>query len=90
MSRCRRFRVAGRVQGVFFRAAARAEARRLGLSGWVRNLADGDVEAVACGDDSCLDDFAAWMWQGPPHARVDNVVSEVVEAESPGVDFVVR
>lgn len=65
--------VSGRVQGVYYRATASQEARRLGLQGWVRNLADGRVEAVAEGPRGNVEDFVRWCHEGPPHARVDDV-----------------
>lgn len=65
--------VSGRVQGVFYRASAEAHARKLGLVGWVRNLPDGRVEAVAEGPPEALDAFVAWCHKGPPAARVDEV-----------------
>lgn len=68
--------VAGRVQGVYYRAAAVAEAKRLGLVGSVRNLPDGRVEVIAKGDAGALAELAAWLWQGPPAARVDAVQLE--------------
>ena len=73
MTRCRRFVVSGLVQGVGFRYAASDEARRLGLSGWVRNLANGDVEALACGEADALAAFERWLWQGPRAGRVTEV-----------------
>ena len=62
--------VRGRVQGVGFRASAAHEARRLGLSGWVRNLFDGTVEVLAAGEDAAVDGLAAWLKQGPRGAHV--------------------
>lgn len=73
---CRRFVVSGRVQGVFFRASAQQAALRLGLTGWVRNRADGCVELIACGDDAKLHELEKWLWQGPPNASVEEVVVE--------------
>jgi len=73
---CRRYFVRGRVQGVFFRASARNEALRLGLTGYAKNLADGRVEAVACGEAPALEEFQRWLQHGPPAARVDEVSSE--------------
>ncbi len=70
---CAHFIVRGLVQGVFFRASTEATARRLGLSGWVRNSANGDVELIACGTMSQLDDLEKWLWQGPPSASVTGV-----------------
>lgn len=75
MSVCRRFTVSGRVQGVAFRAAALDEARRLALTGWVRNLPNGEVEALACGEAAALDAFERWLWQGPRAARVTSVMA---------------
>ena len=69
MSPCRHFLVTGSVQGVFYRAATQETARRLGLGGWVRNCADGNVELVACGDAAKLKELEQWLWQGPPRAR---------------------
>jgi acylphosphatase len=71
---CARFHVSGRVQGVFFRASTRQEALRLGLRGYARNLADGRVEVVACGSAEAVGELERWLWQGPPAARVDDVV----------------
>lgn len=65
--------VRGRVQGVYFRAAAQREARRLGVTGWVRNRNDGSVEMVAEGDEDAVKELASWANHGPSAARVDNV-----------------
>jgi acylphosphatase len=69
--------VRGRVQGVFFRASAQQEALALGLTGEVRNLPDGAVEAVVEGERRAVDDFAAWCKRGPPSARVEDVKVKV-------------
>lgn len=74
-------RITGLVQGVFFRAHTRQEARRLGLGGWVRNRADGSVEAVAEGPEDALRQLAAWCQRGSPSARVA-AVEERWEAPS--------
>lgn len=65
--------ISGRVQGVFYRVSCRDEGGRLGLSGWVRNLPDGRVEAVAEGNASKIEAFIAWCRRGPPDARVSDV-----------------
>lgn len=72
----RRYLVRGRVQGVFFRAGARAEALRLGLCGHARNLPDGRVEVVAAGEAAALAELEAWLRRGPPRARVDDLSVE--------------
>ncbi len=63
----------GRVQGVNFRAAALRRAAELGVVGWVRNVEDGSVEAVAEGQEAAIEEFIAWMRAGPPAARVDEL-----------------
>ena len=62
--------VHGRVQGVWFRASTARIAEQLGVAGWVRNLADGGVEAVFEGDATSVLDAVAWTRQGPPNALV--------------------
>jgi acylphosphatase len=65
--------VRGRVQGVYFRASAQREARRLGVCGWVRNRADGSMEMVAEGEEAAVRDLHGWAQKGPSAARVDKV-----------------
>jgi acylphosphatase len=73
---CMRYFISGRVQGVWFRASAQEEAKKLGLTGWARNLQDGRVEVLACGDQQMLSQFHQWLHQGPELAKVDEVLSE--------------
>lgn len=80
---CMHCYVSGRVQGVFFRASARHEADRLGVTGYARNLPDGRVEVLACGLKSQVDDFCAWLSQGPSHAQVTNVSCQAIDAVPP-------
>lgn len=83
--------VAGRVQGVWYRASMRREAERLGLAGWVRNLPDGTVEAEAIGPTAAVDRLIAWARVGPPAAEVADVRVERAPAEpSTSGSFVVR
>ncbi len=70
---CRHYIISGLVQGVFYRASAQEQARLLGLKGWVKNLRDGRVEAVACGDEQQLARYESWLRQGPPMAQVKNL-----------------
>ena len=65
--------IAGKVQGVFFRGSAQAEAMRLGLLGEVGNLPDGGVEATVEGERRAVEEFIAWCRQGPPAAVVESV-----------------
>ena len=65
--------VRGRVQGVLFRQSSVREAKRLGLTGWVKNRPDGAVEILAEGEEDQVKDFLAWAQHGPSTARVDKV-----------------
>ncbi len=69
----RRFRITGRVQGVFFRATTKEQADALLLRGWVRNSGDGGVEVYAEGSREAIDTLARWLHRGPAAARVENV-----------------
>jgi acylphosphatase len=68
-----RLQIKGRVQGVFFRATAREVARRLALSGWVRNAGDEMVEATVSGENEQVEAFVEWSRKGPQKARVKEV-----------------
>ena len=76
---CKRFFISGKVQGVWYRASTREKALELGLTGYARNLSDGRVEVVACGDDEPLEALESWLWEGPPLAEVTEVFSEKTE-----------
>lgn len=71
--------VSGHVQGVYFRASTHAEAESLGVRGYAKNLANGDVEVLACGPQTALVQLRTWLQQGPPAARVDTVACDVAE-----------
>lgn len=73
---CLRGHVSGRVQGVSFRAFARREAQRAGIDGWARNLPDGRVEVLLCGEQAAVDSVVAALRRGPPHAVVTAVTLE--------------
>ncbi|MCG8510271.1 MAG: acylphosphatase [Rhodospirillales bacterium] len=75
--------VEGRVQGVWFRAWTQEQATRLGLDGWVRNRADGSVEALIHGPKAVVNDLLDALWEGPPSSRVDRVTPQTT-AEIPG------
>ena len=85
-NKCVRVRIEGRVQGVWFRGWTRQQAEALGIDGWVRNNADGSVEAVFSGRADDVDDMLKLCWQGPPLARVDTV-TESAEPSVPQKGF---
>jgi len=75
--------VAGRVQGVFFRASTQQQARRLGVQGLARNLPDGRVEVLACGTPQAVKALCDWLHAGPPQAEVSAVDCTEVEGPAP-------
>ena len=84
---CRRCIVRGRVQGVFYRASTRQVAEELGVTGHARNLPDGTVEVLACGPETAVEQLCQWLWEGPPHARVEAVSCEMVNDFGTGDGF---
>lgn len=86
-----RIRIYGRVQGVYYRATATEKARQLGITGWIRNLPDGSVEAEAQGTPQALKVFVEWCRKGPPLACVTQVeIEELPPATEEETNFVVR
>jgi acylphosphatase len=86
-----RVRVVGRVHGVYFRASTQERARALGLSGWVRNTADGAVEMEVQGAPLAIEGLVAWCREGPPAAQVASVrVEELAGVAQAEEDFVIR
>ena len=83
-------RITGLVQGVFFRAHTQDQARRLGLQGWVRNRADGSVEALAEGPEDALRQLVGWCRRGSPSSVVEEVQEEWSEAQGGLTGFSVR
>ena len=81
--------ISGRVQGVYYRESTRQEAQRLGVTGWVRNLADGRVECHLERSVEALAELESWLWQGPTAAQVIGVALEEVALED-FPDFQVR
>jgi acylphosphatase len=76
---CRRSFVSGRVQGVYYRGTCVRKAELLGLRGYARNLADGRVEVLACGEAEAVEAFISWLWQGSAASKVTGV--ETSEAD---------
>ena len=85
-----RLRIYGRVQGVGYRAFVADEARRLGLGGFVRNRADGTVEAVAAGDDGAITALIAACRRGPRFSAVDRIEQAPAEEADLPVAFAIR
>lgn len=76
---CVKIRVEGRVQGVFFRKHTQQQALQLGLTGYAKNLSDGAVDVVACGDEAALSQLITYVRQGPPGSQVvssDSIVRD--------------
>ena len=80
--KCVHLIVSGRVQGVFFRANVRNKANELGLKGYAKNLPDGNVEVVAEGNESKLEEFIEFIKNGPGIAKVENIKIKHKEPEN--------
>lgn len=77
--------ISGRVQGVGYRAFVKSGATKLNLNGWVRNLTNGNVEAVISGPEEILDKWIAHLWRGPLAAKVTDIqISECNETLEQG------
>ena len=82
--------IEGRVQGVWYRASTQTKARALGVTGWVRNLANGSVQAEVQGAQAAVDALVAWCKQGPRDARVTSVEVQERPERAGETGFVVR
>jgi acylphosphatase len=82
--------ISGRVQGVFFRAETQRTAKGFNLTGWVRNVPDGRVEALFEGDDTNVDKMLAWCHIGPPTAKVTEVLTEEEPCSGEFRDFSIK
>ncbi len=87
MTEVRRLIIRGVVQGVGFRYSMVAQARLLGVTGWVRNRRDGSVEAMIAGDAAQVAEILAWSRIGPAGAAVDEVRVESVTGNFSGFDL---
>ena len=83
-------RVSGQVQGVFFRDSTRQKAEELGLAGWVRNVPDGQVEALFEGPSEKVEAMVRWCEEGPQRASVENVDTNFESAGGDLEGFEVR
>ena len=83
--------ISGRVQGVWFRASTKEKADQLGLTGWVKNTNDGNVEAVFEGEEKFVQEMLNWCHQGPRHSKVENVeIKKQQESSNVFNDFSIR
>ena len=82
--------ISGRVQGVFFRAHMKEEAEKLGVTGWVKNLPDGRVEAIIEGEEEKVKQLIEWAHHGPPAAKVEKVEVEWEEPKHEYKEFKIR
>lgn len=87
---CKQFLIAGRVQGVFYRSQAKEKAESLEVKGFVRNLSDGRVEVVACGEKAQIEALAAWLWKGPRLSKVTEVQEKTLLTADHFDDFKIR
>jgi len=90
MKICRRCLVSGKVQGVFYRASTAERARASGITGYAKNLSDGRVEVLACGEETKVQELIDWLWQGPPAAKVQAVEVQDADAAQAPRDFSAR
>lgn len=81
--------VIGKVQGVYFRKVTQQKALECDVTGWVKNLSDGTVELVACGEKDRVSEFIDWLWKGSPRSEVVNVEHQEIPYED-HVSFAVR
>lgn len=82
--------ISGKVQGVSFRAWTFDQAHNLGLTGWVRNLRDGQVETLLQGDEEKIKDMKKRLLQGPSMSRVDNVECKWIDYDKDHSEFKIR
>lgn len=82
-SECRLFLIEGRVQGVLFRESTRRVAQPLGITGYAKNMPDGSVQVLACGEAGALNRLGEWLKQGPPMAQVDRLEWIVSSSKCP-------
>ena len=82
--------ISGIVQGVWFRVSTKEKAEQLGITGWVRNTSDGNVEAIFEGEEYLIKKMLQWCQQGPPHARVENVIVKNQYSNNGFEDFSIK
>ena len=65
--------ITGRVQGVWYRSYTKDKAQKIGLTGWIRNLENGDVEAIFEGEEKAIEEMIVWCYSGSPLAEIDDI-----------------
>ncbi|GAA4890468.1 acylphosphatase [Ferrimonas pelagia] len=80
-------KVSGKVQGVWFRASTQQQARRLGVTGYVKNLSDGSVEILAQGGGNAVDALIDWAQHGPSQATVEDILLDEYDGNEVYLDF---
>lgn len=88
-TRCIKAIISGRVQGVFYRSGTCKEAKKLNLTGWVKNNADDTVELIACGTEENINALIEWLWQGPLLSHVTKVDWQNIPEEK-HTDFIIE
>lgn len=68
--------IEGRVQGVYYRDTTKKKAKELGVTGYIKNLSDGRVEAIICGEQEKVEELREWLWDGPANCDVTDVTVE--------------
>jgi len=81
--------IKGHVQGVFFRASTREQARALNITGYAKNLSDGRVEVLAYGERDDIENLKDWLKQGPSSARVEELICADKEVVIAATDFLI-
>lgn len=82
--------IKGKVQGVYFRQSTKQKALELNITGWVRNTPDNTVEAFAQGNEECMQIFIAWCYEGPPAARVSEVIIKEAALDESSSFIIIR
>lgn len=80
---CKKATVTGKVQGVFYRKSTQQYAQARNLRGYAKNLSDGSVEVLACGDEGAVDELLAWLWTGPEASEVVSVAVTDIKMQIP-------
>jgi len=87
MAIAKRCWVGGRVQGVYFRASTRQQAKQLGVGGYAKNLADGRVEVLVVGEAEAVNALVKWLWRGSPASHVTSVEVQDIDPPAASTDF---